>query len=39
VDVYFIGIQPGHTTLGESLSGQVDEAVKFLVDILADTLK
>jgi len=38
VEVYFIGIQPGQTTLGASLSGQVDGAVRLLVKTLADTL-
>jgi hypothetical protein len=34
-EVYFIGIQPGQTGLGEPLSRQVDDSVKGLVDILA----
>ncbi|MHC4125957.1 MAG: hydrogenase maturation protease [Planctomycetota bacterium] len=36
VDVYFIGIQPVQTTLGRSLSAQVSQAAKQLIDILAE---
>ena len=34
VDVYFVGIQPGQTKLGESVSAEVNDAVRCLVDML-----
>jgi len=36
VDVFFVGIQPAHTNLGQSLSPAVSEAVKRLCDMLAE---
>jgi hydrogenase 3 maturation protease len=36
VDVYFIGIQPTHTRLGDSMSPQVCQAVQQLAEILID---
>jgi hydrogenase 3 maturation protease len=36
VDVYFIGIQPVHTRLGDAMSPQVLKAAKLLVQILID---
>lgn len=38
VDVYFIGIQPAQTQLGESLSPQVSQAVQTLCRILSEIL-
>ena len=38
VEVWFIGIQPEHTRLGESLSVQVDASVKLLAKKLAGAL-
>jgi len=35
VDVYFIGIQPAQTQLGQSVTPQVHHAIKQLIDILA----
>lgn len=35
-DVYFIGIQPAQTHLGQSMSGQVKEAAQLLLRILTD---
>jgi len=36
VDVYFVGIQPAQTQLGQSISPQASEAVQQLSQILAD---
>lgn len=36
VDVFFVGIQPAQTNLGQSLSPAVSEAVKQLCDMLAE---
>ena len=36
VDVYFVGIQPAQTQLGESVSPQVSQAVQQLSQILAE---
>jgi hydrogenase 3 maturation protease len=36
VEVYFIGIQPAQTHLGQSVSGQVKEAAQQLLRILTD---
>jgi hydrogenase 3 maturation protease len=37
-EVYFIGIQPGQTALGEGLSSQVERAVGMVAGILAKIL-
>jgi len=39
VDVCFVGIQPAHVRLGESLSPQVSRAVKELADVLAGVFR
>jgi len=36
VDVYFVGIQPAHTRLGDSMSPQVCQAVQQLAQTLID---
>ena len=36
VNVYFVGIQPVQTTFGQSLSTQVSQAAKWLVDTLGE---
>ena len=36
VDVYFIGIQPAHTQLGQPVSAQVRRAIQWLVRALID---
>ncbi len=36
VDVYFVGIQPAHTQLGDSMSPQVCQAAKLLAQMLID---
>lgn len=36
VDVYFVGIQPAHTQLGQAMSPQVSQAAKLLVQILIE---
>jgi hydrogenase 3 maturation protease len=36
VDVYFVGIQPEHTRLGDSMSPQVRKAAQQLVQMLID---
>src|SRR4030042_1417980 len=36
VDVYFVGIQPAHTRLGDSMSPQVCQAAQQLVQTLID---
>ncbi|MHC4396095.1 MAG: hydrogenase 3 maturation endopeptidase HyCI [Planctomycetota bacterium] len=36
VDVYFVGIQPAQTQLGQPLCPEVSEAVQWLVDTLAE---
>ena len=36
VNVYFVGIQPVQTTFGQSLSTQVSQAAKWLVDTLSE---
>ncbi len=38
VDVYFIGIQPGQTALGQPLSASVEQAVRCLENTLAKIL-
>jgi hydrogenase 3 maturation protease len=35
-DVYFIGIQPAQTHLGQAVSGQVDQAIQQLSRVLAE---
>ncbi|MHC4572676.1 MAG: hydrogenase 3 maturation endopeptidase HyCI [Planctomycetota bacterium] len=35
-DVYFIGIQPAHTRLGQPLSGQVSDTVELLTEVLME---
>ncbi len=36
VDVYFVGIQPAHTQLGQSVSPAVSQAIQRLCDVLAE---
>ena len=36
VEVYFIGIQPAQTTLGQSLSNDITEAVRYLAEVLIE---
>ena len=36
LDVYFIGIQPAQTQLGQSVSGQVSQAIERLCRVLAE---
>ncbi len=36
VDVYFVGIQPAQTQLGESQSAQVSQAIQSLVNVLTE---
>lgn len=36
VDVYFVGIQPAHTRLGDSMSPQVCQAARLLAQTLID---
>jgi len=38
VEVWFVGIQPGQTVLGEGLSSQVEEAVGEVAEMLAEAL-
>ena len=38
-DVWFIGIQPGQTALGEGLSSRVEEAVGVIAGILKEALE
>jgi len=38
VEVWFVGIQPGQTTLVEGLSKEVEEAVEMVAGILAEVL-
>ena len=38
-EVWFVGIQPGQTALGEGLSGQVEEAVGMVAGILAEGIR
>jgi hydrogenase 3 maturation protease len=36
LDVYFVGIQPAQTQLGQSVSGQVSQAIQQLCRVLAE---
>jgi hydrogenase 3 maturation protease len=38
VEVWFVGIQPGQTALGEGLSAEVEKAVGVVAEILAEAL-
>jgi hydrogenase 3 maturation protease len=38
-EIYFLAIQPAHTTLGQPLSSPVSETIETLVDIITDCLK
>lgn len=39
VEVWFVGIQPGRTALGEGLSGQVEKAVGVVAGILKEGIR